>query len=102
MFNEINSRDMERINVFGGIFGSWVFMGVMASTVGFQIIIVEFLGTFAETVGLSWKLWAASIVIGAMSLPIAMVLKCIPVANCKATCEFHDGYEPLPTGPELA
>ncbi|XP_022938502.1 calcium-transporting ATPase 4, plasma membrane-type-like [Cucurbita moschata] len=102
VFNEINSRDMERINVFGGIFGSWVFMGVMASTVGFQIIIVEFLGTFAETVGLNWKLWAASIVIGAMSLPIAMVLKCIPVSNCKATCEFHDGYEPLPTGPELA
>lgn len=102
VFNEINSRDMERINVFGGIFGSWVFIGVMASTVIFQIIIVEFLGTFAETVPLSWNLWGASIIIGALSLPIAMVIKCIPVSNPKATCRFHDGYEPLPTGPELA
>lgn len=93
---------MERINVFGGIFGSWVFIGVMASTVIFQIIIVEFLGTFAETVPLSWNLWGASIIIGALSLPIAMVIKCIPVSNPKATCRFHDGYEPLPTGPELA
>ncbi|XP_038876143.1 calcium-transporting ATPase 4, plasma membrane-type-like isoform X1 [Benincasa hispida] len=102
VFNEINSRDMEKINVFKGIFGSWVFMGVMASTVGFQIIIVEFLGTFAETVGLSLKLWVISIIIGAVSLPIAMVLKCIPVSNSKTTCHFHDGYEPLPTGPDLA
>lgn len=101
MFNEINSRDMEKINVLKGIFGSWVFIGVMASTVGFQIIIVEFLGTFAETVGLSLNLWIASIVIGALSLPIAMVLKCIPVSNTKTTSHFHDGYEPLPTGPDF-
>ncbi|CAK9311520.1 unnamed protein product [Citrullus colocynthis] len=102
VFNEINSRDMEKINVFKGIFGSWVFIGVMASTVGFQIIIVEFLGTFAETVGLSWRLWVISIIIGAVSLPIAMGLKCIPVSNSKTACHFHDGYEPLPTGPDLA
>lgn len=102
VFNEINSRDMEKINVFRGMFGSWVFMGVMASTVAFQVIIVEFLGTFAETASLSWRLWAASIVIGALSLPIAMVLKCIPVSNSKTTRRFHDGYEALPTGPDLA
>lgn len=102
VFNEINSRDMEKINVFKGIFGSWVFIGVMASTVGFQIIIVEFLGTFAETVGLSWRLWVISIIIGAVSLSIAMGLKCIPVSNSKTACHFHDGYEPLPTGPDLA
>lgn len=93
---------MEKINVFKGIFGSWVFIGVMASTVGFQIIIVEFLGTFAETVGLSWRLWVISIIIGAVSLSIAMGLKCIPVSNSKTACHFHDGYEPLPTGPDLA
>ncbi|XP_008463118.2 putative calcium-transporting ATPase 11, plasma membrane-type isoform X1 [Cucumis melo] len=102
VFNEVNSRDMEKINVLKGIFDSWVFIGVMASTVGFQIIIVEFLGTFAETVGLSLNLWIASIVIGALSLPIAMVLKCIPVSNTKTSSHFHDGYEPLPTGPDLA
>lgn len=50
VFNKINSGDMEKINVFCGISDSWVFMIVMVSTITFQIIIVEFLGTFADTV----------------------------------------------------
>ncbi|KAM3686014.1 hypothetical protein ACB098_11G167500 [Castanea mollissima] len=102
VFNEINSRDMEKINVFRGIFDSWIFLIVILSTVAFQFIIVEFLGTFADTVPLSWELWLASILIGAASLIIAVVLKCIPVRESKLIVEHHDGYEPLPTGPELA
>ncbi|KAA8515612.1 hypothetical protein F0562_018777 [Nyssa sinensis] len=104
VFNEINSREMEKINVFRGMFKSWVFMIVMVSTVCFQIIIVEFLGNFADTVPLSWELWLASILIGAVSLLIAIVLKCIPVgsSNHTSTVKHHDGYEPLPNGPDLA
>ncbi|XP_065625837.1 calcium-transporting ATPase 4, plasma membrane-type [Quercus suber] len=102
VFNEINSRDMVKINVFRGIFDSWIFLIVIISTVAFQFIIVEFLGTFADTVPLSWELWLASILIGAASLIIAVVLKCIPVRESKLIVEHHDGYEPLPTGPELA
>ncbi|KAK4592075.1 hypothetical protein RGQ29_016529 [Quercus rubra] len=102
VFNEINSRDMEKINVLRGIFDSWIFLIVIISTVAFQFIIVEFLGTFADTVPLSWELWLASILIGAASLIVAVVLKCIPVRESKLIVEHHDGYEPLPTGPELA
>ncbi|KAL7194459.1 hypothetical protein ACSBR1_034808 [Camellia fascicularis] len=47
VFNEINSRDIEKINVFRGMFKSWVFIAIMVSTVTFQVIIVEFLGSFA-------------------------------------------------------
>lgn len=95
---------MEKINIFAGIFDSWVFILVMVVTVGFQIIIVELLGTFAETVPLNWKLWLASVVIGAVSLLVAIVLKCIPVETIRKSVkdEHHDGYEPLPRGPELA
>ncbi|KAG8363661.1 hypothetical protein BUALT_Bualt19G0045700 [Buddleja alternifolia] len=57
VFNEINSRDMEKINIFRGMLSSWIFVIVMVTTVGFQVVIVEFLGTFAGTVPLSWKLW---------------------------------------------
>lgn len=99
MFNEINSRDMEKINIFRGMLDSWVFLGVMVCTVVFQVIIVEFLGTFASTVPLSWELWLLSIIIGSVSLPVAVVLKCIPV---EFTAKHHDGYEALPSGPELA
>lgn len=96
---------MEKINIFAGIFDSWVFILVMVVTVCFQIIMVELLGAFAETVPLNWKLWLASVVIGAVSLPVAVVLKWIPVEtisqSVKDNCN-HDGYEPLPRGPDIA
>ncbi|XP_059310313.1 calcium-transporting ATPase 4, plasma membrane-type [Lycium ferocissimum] len=100
VFNEINSRDMEKINIFRGIFGSWVFIGVMLSTVIFQVVIVEFLGTFASTTPLSWQLWLISVLIGAASLVVAVIVKLIPVE--KETPKHHDGYDLLPSGPELA
>lgn len=94
---------MEKINVFRGIFDSWIFLIVIVSTVAFQIIIVEFLGTFADTVPLSWELWMASILIGAASLIVAVITKSIPVGTSEPLkTQQHDGYEPLPSGPELA
>ncbi|KAL2483054.1 Calcium-transporting ATPase 4 [Forsythia ovata] len=100
VFNEANSRDIEKINIFRGMFGNWVFIGIIAATVVFQVIIVEFLGTFASTVPLNWQLWLLSVILGAVSMPIAVVLKCIPV-NWK-TITQHNGYDPLPSGPDLA
>ncbi|KAL0404883.1 UNVERIFIED_CONTAM: Calcium-transporting ATPase 4, plasma membrane-type [Sesamum radiatum] len=102
VFNEINSRDIEKINIFRGMFGNWIFTGIIASTVVFQVIIVEFLGTFASTVPLSWQLWLFSVLIGAVGMPIAVVLKCIPVDTKPATAKQHDGYDALPSGPDLA
>ncbi|CAN4106603.1 unnamed protein product [Withania somnifera] len=100
VFNEINSREMEKINIFRGIFSSWIFIGVMLATVAFQVVIVEFLGTFASTTPLSWQLWLMSVLIGAASLIIAVILKLIPVE--KETSKHHDGYDLLPSGPGLA
>ncbi|TKY67943.1 putative calcium-transporting ATPase 11 [Spatholobus suberectus] len=102
VFNEINSRDMEKINVFQGMFSSWVFLIVMAATICFQAIIVQYLGAFAQTVPLSRELWLASVMIGVVSLVVAVVLKCIPVPSSSYVATHHDGYEQLPTGPELA
>ncbi|KAJ7976747.1 Calcium-transporting ATPase [Quillaja saponaria] len=98
VFNELNSREIEKINIFRGMFDSWVFLGVMVSTVAFQVIIVEFLGTLASTVPLSWQFWLLSVLIGSVSLLVAVILKCIPVERTK----HHDGYVALPSGPELA
>lgn len=100
VFNEINSRDIEKINILRGIFDSWIFLGVMICTVTFQVIIVEFLGTFASTVPLSWQLWLLCVLLGSVSLPVAVILKCIPVG--KDTAKHHDGYDALPTGEDLA
>nr|XP_043635537.1 putative calcium-transporting ATPase 11, plasma membrane-type [Erigeron canadensis] len=99
VFNEINSRDIDKINIFHGMLSSWIFLGVMVSTVVFQVIIVEFLGTFASTVPLDWDLWLLSIALGFVSMPIAVVLKCIPVEKWVVKRQ-HNGYDPLASGPQ--
>ncbi|MED6126006.1 putative calcium-transporting ATPase 11, plasma membrane-type [Stylosanthes scabra] len=58
VFNEINSREIEKINIFRGMFDSKIFFAVIFST-------------------------------------------CIPVER-DTTTKHHDGYEALPSGPELA
>lgn len=102
LFNEINSREMEKINVFSGIFSSWVFSAVLISTAVFQIIIVQFLGAFASTVPLSWQLWLLSILMGSLSLVVAVLLKFVPVGSAKLPPHHHNGYIPIPSGPNEA
>lgn len=92
---------MEQINIFRGILSSWIFIMIMVSTVSFQVVMVEFLCKFAGTVPLSGKLWVVSVLIGAIGLVVGAVLKCIPVPNIEIS-KHHDGYEPLPSGPDLA
>ncbi|KAB1214903.1 Calcium-transporting ATPase 2, plasma membrane-type [Morella rubra] len=79
VFNEISSREMEEIDVFKGILRNYVFVGVLSCTVLFQIIIVQFLGTFASTSPLSLPQWFLSVIIGFLGMPIAAGLKMIPV-----------------------
>lgn len=79
LFNEINSREMEKINVLSGIWQNNVFVSVLSATMVFQIIIIEFLGTFANTSPLTMKQWYYSILTGFLSMPIAVILKMIPV-----------------------
>ncbi|KAE7999720.1 hypothetical protein FH972_004125 [Carpinus fangiana] len=79
VFNEISSREMEEINVFKGILDNYVFVVVLSATAFFQIIIVEFLGTFANTSPLTLSQWFVSVVVGFLGMPIAAVLKMIPV-----------------------
>lgn len=81
VFNEISSREMEKLDVFKGILENYVFVAVLSSTVIFQIIIVEFLGTFANTSPLTLAQWFLSIFIGFLGMPIAAALKLIPVGS---------------------
>ncbi|KAK4478309.1 hypothetical protein RD792_017598 [Penstemon davidsonii] len=80
-FNEISSREMEKINVFKGILNNYVFVSVLSCTVFFQIIIVEFLGTFANTHPLTYQQWLVSVLLGFLGMPIAAAAKMIPVGS---------------------
>lgn len=79
VFNEISSREMEKIDVFKGMLQNYVFVGVLTSTVIFQVVIVQFLGDFANTVPLSGSEWFVSIFFGFLGMPIAAAVKLIPV-----------------------
>ncbi|CAO2207179.1 unnamed protein product [Urochloa humidicola] len=79
VFNEVSSREMERINVFEGILDNNVFAAVLGSTVVFQFIIIQFLGSFANTTPLTFMQWIACILIGFIGMPIAVAVKMIPV-----------------------
>lgn len=72
---------MEKVNVFKGIMDNYVFAVVLTCTVVFQIIIIEFLGTFANTAPLSLQQWFVSILIGSLGMPIAAALKMVPVGS---------------------
>ena len=79
LFNEVNSREMEKIDVLKGIWNNNVFVSVLGATMVFQVIIIEFLGTFANTHPLTMMQWYYSILTGFLSMPIAVILKMIPV-----------------------
>lgn len=74
---------MEKVNVFKGILDNYVFVTVLSATVFFQIIIIECLGTFANTSPLTSSQWLVSIVIGFLGMPIAAIVKMIPVDSIK-------------------
>ncbi|XP_068332190.1 putative calcium-transporting ATPase 13, plasma membrane-type [Pyrus communis] len=79
VFNELNSRDMERINIFKGSQGNRLFWGILVVTIAVQVVMVELLNKFADTERLSWGQWGACIGIAAISWPISWVFKFIPV-----------------------
>ncbi|CAM8989389.1 unnamed protein product [Rhodiola kirilowii] len=79
VFNEVSSREMEEIDVFKGILENHVFIGVLGITVFFQIIIIEFLGTFANTTPLTLTQWFFSLFMGFLGMPIAAALKMVEV-----------------------
>ena len=81
VFNEISSREMEKLNVLKGMLSNYVFMCVLTSTVVFQFVMVQFLGEFANTTPLTSLQWLASVLLGLVGMPIAVVVKLIPVGS---------------------
>ncbi|KAJ1290257.1 hypothetical protein BS78_02G229300 [Paspalum vaginatum] len=79
IFNEFNARKPEEKNVFKGVTNNHLFMAIVGATTVLQILIIEFLGKFFDTVGLNWRLWLLSIAIGAVSWPLAYLGKFLPV-----------------------
>ncbi|GJV87881.1 calcium-transporting ATPase 12, plasma membrane-type-like protein [Tanacetum coccineum] len=81
VFNEFNSRKLEKRNVFEGLHKNRLFIGIIGITIILQIVMVEFLKNFADTERLNWTQWGICIAIAALSWPIGWFVKLIPVPD---------------------
>ncbi|GLT78628.1 hypothetical protein SLA2020_501570 [Shorea laevis] len=79
VFNEFNSRELEKKNVFKGIHKNKLFLGMVGMTIVLQVVMVEFLKWFAGKERLNWGQWGICIAMAAVSWPIGWIVKCIPV-----------------------
>ncbi|XP_021275720.1 calcium-transporting ATPase 10, plasma membrane-type-like [Herrania umbratica] len=92
IFNEFNARKPDEMNIFKGLSRNYLFIGIVAITVVLQVVIVEFLGKFAKTVQLNWKLWLVSVAIGFVGWPLALLGKLIPVPETPVSKFFSRKY----------
>lgn len=81
IFNEFNARKLEKRNVFEGILKNHLFLGIVGITVVLQVVMVEFLKKFADTVNLNGWQWGLCIAIAAVSWPIGWTVKFLPVSD---------------------
>jgi Ca2+-transporting ATPase len=72
---------MEKQNVFKGIHRNHLFLGIIATTIVLQVVMVEFLKKFASTERLNWWQWVTCIAFAAVSWPIGWFVKLIPVSG---------------------
>nr|XP_043637150.1 calcium-transporting ATPase 12, plasma membrane-type-like [Erigeron canadensis] len=79
VFNEFNSRKLEKRNIFKGIHKNRLFLGIIGMTLILQVVMVEFLKNFADTERLNGLQWGICIAIAALSWPIGWIVKLIPV-----------------------
>jgi Ca2+-transporting ATPase len=81
VFNEFNSRSMEKLYVFEGILKNHLFIGIIGITIVLQILMVELLRKFADTERLTWEQWGICVAIAVVSWPLACIVKLIPVSD---------------------
>jgi P-type Ca2+ transporter type 2C len=73
-----NRRLDNKFNVFEGIHRNLFFIGINIITIGGQVIIVFVGGSALSAVRLSGAQWGITFLLGAISLPVAVLIRVIP------------------------
>ena len=82
VFNEFNARSIgDNWNVFKRLHTNKIFIGVIVVTIALQIFIIEVGGRFTETAGLQLNHWFSSVGLGALSLPIGIIMRWVPARD---------------------
>ena len=79
IFNQYNNRRLDnKFNIFEGVFRNYFFIAIQFIIVAGQIMIVFVGGTAFAVHRLNSAQWAYSIILGALSIPIAIIIRLIP------------------------
>ena len=80
IFNEFNARSItDEWNVFAGVSTNPVFCLVIFVTIVLQNLLVQYTGVFTKTSPLSVSQWLITCAMGSISLPVGVLMRCIPV-----------------------
>jgi Ca2+-transporting ATPase len=79
IFNQLNSRRLDsRFNIFEGMTRNYFFIGINCIMVGGQVMIIYVGGAAISVKRLNGAQWGYSIVLGALSLPVGVIIRLIP------------------------
>ncbi len=79
IFNQYNNRRLDnKLNIFEGIHRNYFFIGIQFIIVAGQIMIVFIGGAAFSTHRLNKAQWGYSVVLGLLSIPVAVMLRLIP------------------------
>lgn len=79
IFNQYNCRRLDNhFNIFEGMFRNYWFLLIQLIIVGGQVLIIFVGGQAFSIVRLNGPQWAVSLVLGVISIPVAVIIRLIP------------------------
>ncbi|KAH8659076.1 calcium transporting P-type ATPase-like protein [Tricladium varicosporioides] len=79
IFNQYNNRRLDNnFNIFEGVHRNWFFIIINFIMIGGQVLIIFVGGSAFHVKPLNGAQWGYSIVLGALSLPVAVIIRLIP------------------------
>ncbi|KAJ6437785.1 calcium-translocating P-type ATPase, PMCA-type [Purpureocillium lavendulum] len=82
IFNQWNNRRLDnKFNIFEGLMSNWFFIGISIIMCGGQVLIIFVGGAafqIAPGAGRDAALWGIAIILGAISIPVGVVIRLIP------------------------
>ncbi|EEY70103.1 P-type ATPase (P-ATPase) Superfamily [Phytophthora infestans T30-4] len=94
LFNELNCRKIhDEPNVLEGLMGNRVYIYVTILQILMQLVIVQCTGSFFNCEPLNAGQWGISIGLGAISMPLRVVLRCLSAKWLPAFCRDADAVD---------
>jgi P-type Ca2+ transporter type 2C len=82
IFNEFNARSIgDTFDIFQGLFGNPIFIGVIVVTIIVQYFIVEQGGSFVGTCHLNEEQWYRCILLASLTIPVGGIMRLIPISE---------------------